>query len=97
MQIQHREGPRERPKKRQPRIASIAASERAIPAILYPRPAAAADYGDALLQPANIDANDQSVGASPFKKVPEVGVEPTRPFGHRILNPARLPFRHSGP
>ena len=21
---------------------------------------------------------------------------PTRPFGHRNLNPARLPFRHSG-
>src|SRR5690606_9631482 len=29
-------------------------------------------------------------------EVPEVGVEPTRPCGHRILNPARLPFRHSG-
>ena len=28
--------------------------------------------------------------------VPEVGVEPTHPCGHRILNPARLPFRHSG-
>lgn len=24
------------------------------------------------------------------KQVPEVGVEPTRPYGHRILNPARL-------
>lgn len=23
-----------------------------------------------------------------------VGVEPTRPFGHRILSPARFPFRH---
>jgi predicted alpha/beta-hydrolase family hydrolase len=29
-------------------------------------------------------------------RVPEVGVEPTRPYGHRILSPARLPFRHSG-
>ena len=28
--------------------------------------------------------------------VPEVGVEPTRPEGHRILSPARLPFHHSG-
>ena len=28
--------------------------------------------------------------------VPEVGVEPTRPYGQRILNPSRLPFRHSG-
>jgi hypothetical protein len=29
-------------------------------------------------------------------EVPKVGVEPTRPFGHRILSPARLPFRHFG-
>ena len=28
--------------------------------------------------------------------VPEVGVEPTRPFEQRILSPPRLPFRHSG-
>jgi hypothetical protein len=28
--------------------------------------------------------------------VPEVGLEPTRPFGRRILSPLRLPFRHSG-
>ena len=28
--------------------------------------------------------------------VPEVGVEPTRPCGQRILSPPRLPFRHSG-
>jgi hypothetical protein len=28
--------------------------------------------------------------------VPEEGVEPSRPCGHWILNPARLPFRHSG-
>ncbi len=28
--------------------------------------------------------------------VPEEGLEPTRPCGHWILNPARLPFRHSG-
>ena len=28
--------------------------------------------------------------------MPEVGVEPTRPCGHGILSPARLPFRHSG-
>ena len=27
--------------------------------------------------------------------VREGGVEPPRPFGHRILSPARLPFRHS--
>jgi hypothetical protein len=28
--------------------------------------------------------------------VPEVGLEPTSPFGRRILSPLRLPFRHSG-
>ena len=28
--------------------------------------------------------------------VPETGVEPARPSGHRALNPTRLPFRHSG-
>ena len=28
--------------------------------------------------------------------VPKVGVEPTRPCGHWILSPARLPFRHFG-
>lgn len=37
----------------------------------------------------------KSLAAIP-RLVPEVGVEPTRPCGHRILNPARLPFRHSG-
>jgi hypothetical protein len=25
------------------------------------------------------------------RRVPKVGIEPTRPFGHRILSPARLP------
>ena len=30
------------------------------------------------------------------EEVPEVGLEPTQPEGHWILNPARLPFRHSG-
>ena len=29
-------------------------------------------------------------------KVPKVGLEPTRPCGHWILSPARLPFRHFG-
>jgi hypothetical protein len=28
--------------------------------------------------------------------VPKVGLEPTRPCGHWILSPARLPFHHSG-
>ena len=28
--------------------------------------------------------------------VPREGVEPTRPFGQRILSPPRLPFRHLG-
>lgn len=28
-------------------------------------------------------------------KLAKMGVEPIRPFGHRILNPERLPFRHS--
>ena len=27
--------------------------------------------------------------------VGEVGLEPTRPFDHRILSPVRLPLRHS--
>lgn len=29
-------------------------------------------------------------------KVPKVGLEPTRVLSHRILSPARLPFRHFG-
>ena len=29
-------------------------------------------------------------------EVPKVGLEPTRPCGHWILSPARLPFRHFG-
>ena len=36
----------------------------------------------------------QMVSRTKFK-LAEVGVEPTRPCGHRILNPERLPFRHS--
>ena len=28
--------------------------------------------------------------------MPGVGLEPTRPFGQRILSPPRLPFRHPG-
>ena len=28
--------------------------------------------------------------------VPAVGLEPTRPFRHRILSPGRLQFRHAG-
>ena len=31
-----------------------------------------------------------------FHSVPRKGLEPPRPKGHRILNPARLPFRHPG-
>ena len=31
------------------------------------------------------------------KKIPKVGLEPTRVLPHRILSPARLPFRHFGP
>src|SRR5579863_9879557 len=30
------------------------------------------------------------------RKMPEEGVEPTRPCDQRILSPPRLPFRHSG-
>ena len=33
---------------------------------------------------------------SHFLFVPEVGFEPTRPFGQSILSAPRLPFRHSG-
>jgi hypothetical protein len=29
-------------------------------------------------------------------EIPKVGLEPTRPCGHWILSPARLPFRHFG-
>ena len=28
--------------------------------------------------------------------VPGEGLEPSRPFGQRILSPLRLPFRHPG-
>jgi hypothetical protein len=31
-----------------------------------------------------------------YKRVPKEGLEPSRPFGRRILNPLRLPFRHFG-
>ena len=31
-----------------------------------------------------------------IRKVPGVGLEPTRPFGQRILNPSRLPIPPSG-
>ena len=31
-----------------------------------------------------------------FYSVPKEGLEPSRPFGRRILSPLRLPFRHFG-
>src|SRR5579862_4563969 len=31
-----------------------------------------------------------------YEKIPEEGVEPSQPCGRWILNPLRLPFRHSG-
>ena len=34
--------------------------------------------------------------ASLCTQIPKVGLEPTRPCGHWILSPARLPFRHFG-
>ena len=43
--------------------------------------------------------SDPPRGARPQRLdqvVPGVGVEPTRPFGQRILSPPRLPFRHPG-
>jgi hypothetical protein len=40
--------------------------------------------------------SSRSRGTSPVDVVPEEGVEPSRPCGHGILSPARLPFRHSG-
>jgi hypothetical protein len=46
--------------------------------------------------------NRQIDGSQPnfaSRKVPEVGLEPTQPCGHRILNPTRLPIpplRHVG-
>jgi hypothetical protein len=30
------------------------------------------------------------------QRVPKEGLEPSRPFGRRILSPLRLPFRHFG-
>ena len=41
-------------------------------------------------------SNIVSAEVQPMASMPEVGVEPTRPEGHWILSPARLPFRHSG-
>ena len=35
-------------------------------------------------------------GKKNLRLVPKVGVEPTRPCERGILNPLRLPFRHSG-
>ena len=32
----------------------------------------------------------------PFRTVPAVGLEPTRPFEQSILSAPRLPFRHAG-
>ncbi len=37
-----------------------------------------------------------TAGISASDLVPGVGLEPTRPFGQRILSPPRLPFRHPG-
>ena len=36
------------------------------------------------------------VNLGPLLFVPEVGLEPTRPFEQSILSAPRLPFRHSG-
>ena len=36
-----------------------------------------------------------SVASSPIPLMAEVGLEPTRPFGHGILSAACLPFHHS--
>ncbi len=33
---------------------------------------------------------------SEANQVPKEGLEPSRPFGRRILSPLRLPFRHFG-
>ncbi len=35
--------------------------------------------------------------ASDCTRIPKEGLEPSRPCGHWILSPARLPFRHFGP
>ena len=43
---------------------------------------------------AAVDANSDAATGSVL--VPKVGFEPTRPEGHRILSPTRLPFRHFG-
>ena len=39
---------------------------------------------------------DSQPGTSAVTEVPKVGLEPTRVLPHRILSPARLPFRHFG-
>src|SRR5687767_13563573 len=36
------------------------------------------------------------IRSSELGKLPPAGIEPARPFGHRILSPKRLPFRHGG-
>src|SRR4051794_38205852 len=44
-------------------------------------------------------AEDRPSAASAIRRkslIPKVGLEPTRVLPHRILSPARLPFRHFG-
>ena len=68
-------------------------------------------HGEAFLRPAPNSAHNSRHVCSPrggaarlqtpvndwIFRVPEEGLEPTRPCGQRILSPSRLPFRHSGP
>ena len=47
-------------------------------------------------QHAGYGEQDQEYRHRVFRVMPEVGFEPTRPCGPRILSPLRMPFRHSG-
>src|SRR4051812_23237576 len=46
----------------------------------------------------NSRAKRRAVGnnLNAIERMPPAGIEPARPFGHGILSPERLPFRHGG-
>ena len=60
-------------------------------------PCASSASADApFLVPTNpTNAKRSSLSTGPLA-LPETGLEPERPCGHKILSLARLPFRHSG-
>jgi hypothetical protein len=60
-----------------------------------PEPARRARHGGQCRTSARADSRGEQLKTRVFF-VPKEGVEPSRPFGRRILNPLRLPFRHFG-